>query len=141
MDNIMRKTSHDAAEFCLLSAPSRLPLLLAGTPEGDYSDSGNIYCLGNIKIRSFSIHRAVESHFTLLSISFPDQIYKIYSRIAGVELQRITTHSYFSSFPWFKSDHTKREIADTFFFFFQEQTSGDHLMRFLLQYLCGECPT
>lgn len=49
MASIMRKMSRDAAEFCLLSASSQLPLLSAGTLEGDDSDSGNIYCLGNIK--------------------------------------------------------------------------------------------
>lgn len=75
-DSIMRKMLFGAAEFCLLSASSKLPFIRGwgtGRWEQWFRDSETIYCLGNIKIWSLSIHRAVDSPFTLLGILFPEK--------------------------------------------------------------------
>lgn len=89
---------------------------VAGALEGGDSDSVNIYCLGNIKISSLSIHRAVESYFELLGVLVPEKMYKIYPRIVSAQLWGTIMHHYFSLFLWFKSDHIKGEIAYTFLF-------------------------
>ena len=116
-DSIMRKMLYGAAEFCLLSASSKLPFISDwGTGRWELWLSEYLLPRKYIKIWSLSIHRIVDSHFTLSGVLFPEKMYKMYPRIVNAQLWGPIMHYCFSLLLWFKSDHIKGEIAYTSLF-------------------------
>lgn len=129
-----------AAEFCLLSAPSELPLISSRGPGGGNGASGSIYDPRNGQIWSLSIHRAVASHSPHYeACSFQKTWTKSTPGIADAQRRRPVIHYYCSLFLWFTSDPIQGETADTFLC--QRQTSVGHLRFFFFYYVLGECST
>ena len=109
-DSIMRKMLYGAAEFCLLSASSKLPFISDwGTGRWELWLSEYLLPRKYIKIWSLSIHRIVDSHFTLSGVLFPEKMYKMYPRIANAQLWGPIMHYCFSLLLCFKSDHIKEK--------------------------------
>ena len=116
-DSIMRKMLYGAAEFCLLSASSKLPFISGwGSGRWELWLSEHLLPRKYIKIWSLSVHRIVDSLFTLSGVLFPEKMYKMYPRIANTQLWGTIMHYCFSLLLWFKSDHIKGETAYTSLF-------------------------